>query len=284
MQAMLNEELTRLDKRFAAQSDPDVPALFEQISLENFGRLFLNLSSNYPNIKSWLPPMPPDEVQLQWTGASGDVLMDQSVGFVKRILSIYTEVSSTPIRNACVLDFGCGWGRLIRLLYKFCPVENIYGVDPWDKSIAICQQYGVRGHLAISDYVPRSLPFKKKFDLIYAFSVFTHLSENTTLVVSETLRRYVSDNGLFVFTIRPKKYWFQHLNGILADSMCAAHDDRGFAFNPHEREAVDGEITFGETSMSIEYVRTHFKGWQISDVLEPPANDPLQQLVILRPN
>jgi hypothetical protein len=56
---MRNEELMFLDKHFATNLNPDVPALFEQVSLEDFGRLFLDIPSTCPGIKSWLPPMPP---------------------------------------------------------------------------------------------------------------------------------------------------------------------------------------------------------------------------------
>src|SRR4029077_744564 len=46
-------------------------------------------------------------------------------------------------------------------------------------------------------------------DLIYAFSVFTHLSERAAIMALTTLRRYVARGGLFVITIRPKEYWDQ---------------------------------------------------------------------------
>ena len=75
--------------------------------------------------------------------------------------------------------------RLIRLLYKYVPVNNIYGVDPWDKSIEICEESNIKANLYISEYIPRTLPTPQniKFDFIMAFSVFTHLSEKVTKYV-----------------------------------------------------------------------------------------------------
>ena len=43
------------------------------------------------------------------------------------------------------------------------------------------------------------------FDLIYAFSVFTHLSEKTAHIVLSTLRDHIADTGVLVLTIRPKE-------------------------------------------------------------------------------
>lgn len=57
------------------------------------------------------------------------------------------------------------------------------------QSIEQCEQHNVKANLALSQWVPRSLPFERQFDLIYAFSVFTHLSEKTVHVVLSTLRK-----------------------------------------------------------------------------------------------
>jgi 2-polyprenyl-3-methyl-5-hydroxy-6-metoxy-1,4-benzoquinol methylase len=122
----------------------------------------------------------------------------------------YTTLTNSDISMAKVLDFVCGWGRLIRLLYKLTSVDNIYGVDPWDRSIEICTNDGVKGNLALSEYVPETLPFDEQFDLIFAFSVFTHLSEKTTYKVLSTLRNYISKDGLLVITIRPREHWGFH--------------------------------------------------------------------------
>jgi trans-aconitate methyltransferase len=138
--------------------------------------------------------MSSEKVQNAWTGNHGQPLLTQSLAFIKAMTTGYTSITGAKISDAKVLDYGCGWGRLIRLLYKLTPIDNIYGVDPWDESINECHRNNVKGHLAISDWVPKALPFNVKFNLIYAFSVFTHLSEKTTSIVLNTLRNYISTN------------------------------------------------------------------------------------------
>jgi trans-aconitate methyltransferase len=222
--------------------------------------------------------MPPDEAQVLWTGSHGDTLLAQSVGFTHWLIFEYQEIAGRLIRNATVLDFGCGWGRLIRLLYRYVDVDRIYGLDPWDESIRICQEHGVLGHLAISDWVPRALPFDGPFDLIYAFSVFTHLSEKTTHVALRTLRDYIADNGALAITIRPPEYW--HLTE--REEMLEEHNRHGFAFVPHERPPIDGDITYGDTSMAVDYIAQEFPYWKIVRQ-HTSREDPLQTFLMLVP-
>jgi hypothetical protein len=60
------------------------------------------------------------------------------------------------------------------------------------------------------------------------------------------------------------------------------HDDRGFAFTPHNRPPIDGDITYGDTSMSVGYIESNFPQWQI-EAVECNQIDSLQILVFLRP-
>jgi trans-aconitate methyltransferase len=41
--------------------------------------------------------------------------------------------STTRLSDARVLDYGCGRGRLTRLLYKYIPYSRLYALDPWDE-------------------------------------------------------------------------------------------------------------------------------------------------------
>jgi trans-aconitate methyltransferase len=115
-----------------------------------------------------------------------------SAAFVRTLVSHYEAITGHALEDATVLDYGCGWGCLIRLLYNYVPHEQIYAVDPLDAAIELCRKHGVKAHLALSEYVPRSLPFACRFDLIYAFSVFTHLSEKTAHIVLSTLRDHIA--------------------------------------------------------------------------------------------
>jgi SAM-dependent methyltransferase len=280
--SLFEEELACIDKRLGSSSHSDTPELFRRIPLYEFGKLLLEVPSKYPHIKASFPSMASDEVQDKFTGSHGEDLLRQSVAFVKSMISGYTEISGERMRDASILDYGCGWGRIVRLLYKLAPVDNIYAMDPWDESLELCRQHRLAGHLALSDWVPTSLPFDRMFELIFAFSVFTHLSENTCRVVLSTLRRHIAPGGVLLITIRPKEYWHIHNGGVLADPMITAHSETGFAFTPHNLPPIDGDITYGDTSMSLAYIERSFPQWRIESI-EWNEIDAHQVLVFLRP-
>ena len=56
--------------------------------------------------------MPSDDIQVSWTGNSGHVLLNQSLSFIKTVISSYSIVTNKSISASNVLDFGCGWGPL----------------------------------------------------------------------------------------------------------------------------------------------------------------------------
>ncbi len=282
MWSMFDEELTSIDNGLRSSTMPDIPHLFRRIPLDEFGRLLLNVPEKYSQIRDYFPSMVSDEVQDKWTGNHGEGLLQQSLAFVKSMISGYTQISGNAIHDAFMLDYGCGWGRLLRLLYKVVLVDHIYGVDAWDQSIGLCRQHNVQGHLAISDWVPYSLPFQRKFNLIFASSVFTHLSQKTCRIALSTLRRHIIEDGVLLITVRPKEYWHYHDGGVLAGSMIHAHDTTGFAFTPHNRPPIDGDITYGDTSISLAYIESNFPQWRI-EAVECNQIDSLQVLVFLRP-
>jgi hypothetical protein len=144
--------------------------------------------------------------------------------------------------------------------------------------------------LLLSDYLPRTLPTPEglKFDFIMAFSVFTHLSEKVTKICAYTLRDHLSDSGILAITIRPIEYWDFALN--LENSAFSqkdieelqdAHEQKGFAFSPHNREKIEDEVTYGDTSMSLQYIKDNFIGLDIVRV-EYNKADSLQLIVFLQ--
>jgi len=239
-----------------------------QMSLADFGWLLMAPPPEFRALTAMLPKMASKEVQRQWTGSDGPDLLLQSLLFVKSIEAVFPRVTGRPLHDATILDFGCGWGRLIRLMLWFSDPKNIYGVDAWNKSLEVCDRDRVPGNLARSDTIPDNLPFDdSSFDLIYAFSVFTHLSERPMMAAQRAIRAKIKSDGIFVITVRPPEYWGD--DPVSSDpqkyqDVLRSHKERGFAYVPHQDlPKIDGEVMYGDTSITLDYIRANWKSWNI---------------------
>jgi SAM-dependent methyltransferase len=96
------------------------------------------------------------------------------------------------------LDFGCGAGRTLRHFLEEAKVGEIWGTDIDADSIAWLDE-----HLCPPLHVRRNdadppLPFDdESFDLIWALSVFTHLTDNSLPWLAE-LHRVLRPGGLLI--------------------------------------------------------------------------------------
>ena len=162
-------------------------SILRGLPLDDFGEIMISMpSTEMPRISKVLPAMASVEVQRHWTGADDLVLLAQTNMFVRIVAQNFQELCGRRLGDSRILDFGCGYGRVLRAMYYFADPDKVFGCDPSDHSIELCRQASIPSPIAMSDNVPTTLPFNGKFDLIYAFSVFTHLSERATIAALGT--------------------------------------------------------------------------------------------------
>jgi SAM-dependent methyltransferase len=275
----------KIDAELSGLLLTDALRSLRQLGLDDFSELLASMPDPMlPNLSRVLPHMVSSEVQINWTGTHGLSLLKQTNNFARVAAYNFTRLTGRPLDGARILDFGCGYGRIARLMYYFTDPEHLIGVDPWDRSIELCHEAGFGDNFRQSDYLPRDLPVgDTRFDLIYAFSVFTHLSERATRQALDTLRGYVRDDGLLLITIRPVEYWSVGCpDNDAATALAAQHRQVGFAFQPHDREQVEGDITYGDTSMTAEWLAAEFPRWRLAG-LDHSLDDPYQVYVLLQP-
>ena len=258
----------------------------QALSLDDFAAFLWSMpDSDHPRLSRALPPMAPAETQERWTGASGARLLSQSVDFARLMMDFAEQQTGRPLGGARVLDYGCGYGRFARLLTHRVQVADYYGVDPWQPSIDACRAAGLGDNVQLSSYLPGSLPVESgTFDLAFAFSVFTHLSERATTCALPLLVDSLKPDGALVITIRPTTYWDvdQRTAGTpLAGEMKAQHSETGFAFLPQGGPTVDGDITYGDTSMSLQWLVSRAPGAEIVST-RVSVSDPHQLCVMMR--
>lgn len=265
MQELLAERISGITANNSVRSSKEAYAHLRQLGLLAFGEVLFDIQPNdFLAIKRLLPRMASDEIQRNWTGNCGAPLLMQSMDFVRSVTAAYVALTKRDISSAKILDFGCGYGRIARLMYFFVDPDRVIGVDPWDKSIEICRESGLGDNFRLSGYLPETLPCDGEFDFIYAFSVFTHLSERTTLKCLSTLSKYITANGMLCVTIRPIEYWADQAQDERIARAMEVHRRTGFAFQPHIREAVDGDITYGDTSLTPEWLARNCPEWRVA--------------------
>lgn len=96
-------------ERAAEVGDPTKALhILRKLSLQDFGRLLLDVPEDRPALKAFLPRMASEEVQQNWTGASGETLLAQSVAFVASIEKTAPRLLGKPLNECAILDYGCG--------------------------------------------------------------------------------------------------------------------------------------------------------------------------------
>lgn len=269
--------LRSIDRRLPDTDPAAVPRLQRPVPLSVWGVLTLAVPKELPNLRRLIPAMPADDLQVRWVGASGIALLQQSVAFVEAVVRAHARWGNRRSLSAArILDHGCGWGRHLRLFQRLVAEPGMHGVDVSPEILGVARRTGVRARLAQIPPLPRELPFAPPFDLIYAFSVLTHLSEEAHLAALAVWRQWLAPDGLLVVTVRPRAYWNLLPDDALVPAMQAAHDGHGFAFGQDQGNG------YGDASISITYMRRKWSEWRIVGI-DASLPDPYQVLVFLRP-
>lgn len=150
------------------------------------------------------------------------------------IESLRKYTSNLRIKN--ILDLGCGCGRIAGLIPDTFPdLQSFVGVDVNHTLIEFCKKtYSdprfrfQELNLGNSIWAPNKhglfpdLGFlgAQKFDMVYAFSVFTHTKYEMFCAWLGEIAKYLSDSGMFYFTLFIKRdtgmeplFSFKHQRG-----------------------------------------------------------------------
>jgi SAM-dependent methyltransferase len=98
-----------------------------------------------------------------------------------------------------LLDWGCGCGRVLRH-WSDADGTRVHGCDINPKMVDWCNENLPFAHVAVNELAP-PLPFgDAQFDLVYAFSVMTHLPEKLQREWVAECRRVLNPGGFFLFS------------------------------------------------------------------------------------
>jgi SAM-dependent methyltransferase len=217
-------------------------------------------------------PLPPADVQECLTGFAGSVSVAH--GFNQyRIMKGLAERAGIDFATARqILDFGCGYARILRFFTRDSPDATFVGVDVSEMLIDWCRTHLPFGRWSVVPSLPPTRLPADECSLIVAFSVFTHLSEASQALWLEELHRWLEPGGVALVTLwtDPSKSIDYHRPHFPDWAGLTADFEAGrFCYS---NRCYGETSTYGEAFVPRRYVERCWTRW--FDVVEWLADDP----------
>ena len=168
--------------------------------------LFTEGQRRAPLLKRVLPGMPDEDVQLMFTGNTGDAVLREGFSAYKLFKELCERHIGPLAHCEHVLDFGCGWGRIIRFFLRDLDSVHLWGADPVEGMIELCKNTNPWCQFSTIKQNPPTQFEANTFDVIYSFSVFSHLSEPMQLTWLAELHRILKPGGILIATTRDRQF------------------------------------------------------------------------------
>lgn len=230
-------------------------------------------------------PVPDDTVRRGVTMTKAQyVRTGQAVNrTIRRLFAAHDQRNRQVSDLEQMLDWGCGTGRVMS---HFADIAR-NGVDVWGCDPSAASIHWMKGNLTPTFRVflslfrpPLPLP-EAKFDLVYGFSVMTHISDLVDPWLME-LRRITKPNGMVIVSVHDENAW----------AACRADSQLFLAKSCPELdfydELTDDFVTRGRGPTSKTFWHSDGIRRRWSDAFEIISIEPLafgktQSAVIMRP-
>jgi SAM-dependent methyltransferase len=159
-----------------------------------------SLSGGEPTAADGLP-LPPARLRVQVgpLHADADFFLRSGSHNAELIRDVLREAGSPLEQLDALLDWGCGCGRVLRH-WSDLPNTRVCGCDITPKMVEWCNEHLPFAEATVNELSP-PLPYPdSSFDLVYAFSVMTHLSEELQCAWTAECRRVLRPGGYFLFS------------------------------------------------------------------------------------
>ena len=193
-------QLLALKEQELKSKDQELEQARHQLKLKS-----RELAELHNQIRGGLPLPAPHQIFLvagtedaSWFLQSGE-MSSQSI---RRIL----EDNGLSIEGfGSILEFGCGVGRILRH-WSMLEGTEVHGTDYNPELIGWCKENLLFAEFQVNDLVGGLGYEDEKFDFIYAWSVFTHLTEMQQFFWIEELRRVLRPGGYLFITTSGEPY------------------------------------------------------------------------------
>jgi SAM-dependent methyltransferase len=208
------------------------------------------------------PPLPPRRLMVRVAGTA------DADWFLRSGRASYDAIVAhvPPDDLGSVLDFGCGCGRVTRYWHAF--PGSVSGSDLSADAVVWCRRHLPFARFEENGLEPPLAFADESFDLVYALSVFTHLTADLQLAWRDELRRALRPGGRLLLSTHGRSYLPRLTGGererfdggelvvrwgeVAGTNLCSAyHPERylretfaqGFAFVELEPEGARGNPT-----------------------------------------
>lgn len=225
-----------------------------------------------------MPGFPSPAIQQKFVGSVGEDALREGYWFY-RVIRAYCQQLGAPLQpGQRILDFGCGWGRTARFFFRNTASQNFYGVDVDPEMIDFCRTNLHHGNYQTIQPTPPASFDDQSFNIIYAYSVFSHLAEPVARAWIQEFARILKPGGILLATTQGRsfldlcesKQGQQHetqWHNILAHAFLPiaaakqAYDDGKFLFEPsgpNDPAALRNRSYYGESIIPPTYIQREF--------------------------
>lgn len=156
------------------------------------------------------PGFPDTNTQVNMIGSSGANALYEVSLLYQEIHNYINKCGMAFTPETRVLDFGCGFGRIIRFFMKDVAPGNLIGTDVYPEFVHTCNNTFQGVQFDQNEPLPPLAYPDASFDIIYAYSVFSHLSESAHLDWLKEFQRILKPNGMVFITLRQKEFLVNH--------------------------------------------------------------------------
>jgi SAM-dependent methyltransferase len=176
------------------------------VSLQYVGQILYR--RNVINGPVLATPLPDADLVLSITGhQDSEDFAESRWRCVAGLIEMLAEAGVDSRDFSSILDFGCGCGRILAGWEGLLKSKTeLHGCDINEQAVRFCQENITHACVLRSNYLP-PLPYTdRKFDFIYAISVYTHLTLPAMLSSTGEIARIIKPDGIVLLTIHGSSY------------------------------------------------------------------------------
>ena len=252
-----------------------------------------------------MPGFPDETLQREIHGHAGETSLHEAYGFFREVKA-YAAYAGQPIEpHRTLLEFGCGWGRILRLFMKDIPSANLFGVDSTPRFLFEARRCNPALAFLSCQPAPSTALAAGTLDYVVSWSVYSHLNEFYATRWIEEFHRLLKPGGLVVLTTQSRRFIqfcadmrvqrasgvrLDHWHGICADSfpdqsLANSLFEAGQFLHSATGQAPDQAALHGEAIIPRGFVtRCWAHLFRLIDFVDDAARLPQALIVLQKPS